>query len=436
MKKISFSLLLLINLTVVLSCRKKADLPPNNAIPAECGRTNIARLRAQYQLFASNTGTMTTNYRLQNDTNLYCVITADESSGNLYKTVYLRDAFGSIKMNLTSSGGLNIGDSIRINLNHAILNSYATSVQLDSIDILKRVVKINTGNKINPVKVTYGQIFTTITNPITTLDSKLVLIDSVQFAVGSKNQTFADWAGKATYNRDLCITDTSSVLLPIRTSGYSYFATNTTPCGKGSIVCIVSQYKGSPQLILRNPSDLNMSGNSAFTYNSCPYLAKDFNDQKLLSGGWSVYNRLSNLTTWAIGTKGGNYATVSNYTASVNYTADTWLISPYINITGSTNPNLSFFSVCRYNGTIPLKVYVLSNYIAGNDPISAINDSLSPTIVNNQPAWTPWVFSSKIPLNSYKSLPNLSIAFRYQGSATLGGATWQIDNIGISEPLP
>ena len=72
----------------------------------------------------------------------------------LYKSVFIKDATGGMKLNLTYSGGLFLGDSIRINLKGVKLNDYGKQIQLDSIDLEKSVHKISSGTLVKPRKVT------------------------------------------------------------------------------------------------------------------------------------------------------------------------------------------------------------------------------------------------------------------------------------------
>src|SRR3954471_15998796 len=133
MKAISYFNLLLISALGICSCKKEFDIPPVK--PAETlNKINIAAVKAKY---AANI-----NYRFKSDSSLYCVITADETSGNLFKELYVKDATGALHIKLVNSGGLFIGDSIRINLKDITLNENNKLIQLDSVDTEKSIVKL------------------------------------------------------------------------------------------------------------------------------------------------------------------------------------------------------------------------------------------------------------------------------------------------------
>jgi hypothetical protein len=126
---------------------------------------------------------------------LYCVVTADEVSGSFYKDVYVRDASGAIRVKLLYSGGLYIGDSIRINLKGIVLNEYNSLIQLDSVDLSKSVVKLASGLKPQALTVTLEQIHAN-TAATSTLQSQLVRINRLEFFESDRNVSFADAIGK------------------------------------------------------------------------------------------------------------------------------------------------------------------------------------------------------------------------------------------------
>src|SRR5688572_2971726 len=152
-------------------CKNEFDTPPVKQAQ-DGARITIAQIKSKY--FKN------INYKFKADSNLYCVVTADEVSGNLYKDVYVRDASGAIHVKLKFSGGLYIGDSIRINLKGALLNEYNSLIQLDSVNVEKSVVKLASGLNPQALTVSLEQVLvnTAATN---TLQSQLVRINSLEF---------------------------------------------------------------------------------------------------------------------------------------------------------------------------------------------------------------------------------------------------------------
>jgi len=121
----------------------------------------------------------------QSDQTVFAVVTADEVSGNLYKNVYIQDNTGAINIRLRSSGGLYVGDSIRLNLTGTVLSSYNGMMQIDSVDADNNIVKQATGRFIQPEVVTLNMINASY-------QAKLVRINNVQFVSSDTSLTFAN----------------------------------------------------------------------------------------------------------------------------------------------------------------------------------------------------------------------------------------------------
>lgn len=386
-----------------MSCKKKYDEPPTKEIP-ESAKITIAELKAKYA---------GTSIKFLSDTNLYCVVTADEQSGNLYKNIYVRDHTGAINLRLKSSGGLYIGDSIRINLHNCILGTYNGAYQIDSVDVDVNVVKQKSG--LNPQPV-----LTTIDALTTNDDGKLIQLNNVEFS-NPAGLTYADAVAQTSQSRNLVDCNGHGII--VRTSGYANFAGKPLPTGNGTLSAIVSNYNGTLQLYIRNYNDVNLTGSS------CNYLAKTFDDASTTSGGWSNVN-VTGTVNWSTATIGSAnataYGTIKNYNGTTNDACETWLISPGVNLSSSVNPVLIFDNAWKYTGA-PLEVLVSTDYISGL-PSTGTWTSLSAT-------WSAgnfvWANSGNVSLSSYKGM-NVHVAFKYTGSTT-DGSTWEIDNVFIRE---
>ncbi|MCW3078077.1 MAG: hypothetical protein JWO32_2686 [Bacteroidetes bacterium] len=419
MKKINLAIVLLSSFLLVLSsCKKKFELPPKKEAPANNGTITIDSIYKKYiSYYVTASPSPTRLFKFSNDASVTGTVTADEISGNIYKSVYIQDATGTLQVKLLNSGGLFVGDLIRINLRDVILDDYGKMVQLDSVDIEKSAVKISSGNVVTPAKATFNQLTQLNGAGLSNFQGKLVLLDSVEFNLASKNQMFSDPINKVSVDRIL--ENSAKSTITVRTSGYANFAGNIIPCGNGSIVGIVSQFNGTIQLLIRDVKEVKLSSGT------CPYLSKAFDADGLLGGGWSTYNVTGNIN-WTIGTiGGGSYANISNYAGS-NIACETWLISPPVNLSTSVNPGLSFLSAYKYAGPA-LQVYVSTDYISGN-PTLATWTALNPTLSAGAFAWTP---SGNVSLSAYKT-SNVRIGFKYSGTST-SGSTWELDNVGIVE---
>lgn len=395
----------------VLSCKKKFDTPPIKSINTG-SRITIDSLRNTFQ---------GTAVRFTDDSkSVYGVITADEVSGNLYKNVYLDDGTGAINVRLLSSGGLYQGDSVRINLYKTVLSSYNGMLQLDSVDVDNNVVKIAVNVYKAPKVVTISQINSS-------LQAKLIRLDSVQFIATEVGTTFANAITQQSANKNLQDCAANSII--VRTSGYANFAGSPVPAGKGSFIGIVGEYNGTMQLYIRNLSDLNLTANRC-PGTGVPYLIKDYEDNNLYSGGWTTQQVSGSNINWTASSFSGNYfAKCSNFITPNNFACETWLISPAINLGSATNPILTFDNAYKYTGN-PLQLMISTDYMGTGAPSTA-----TWTDITSLATWSPgnftFVNSGNISLNSYKQ-NGVYIAFKYTGTST-AGSTWEIDNIQVKE---
>lgn len=118
----------------------------------------------------------------------------DESSGNIYKQLYIQDRTGAIQVRLASSSDFKVGDSVRIALNGAYLSDYAGVIQLDSIDPTTDIIKQSSNNVKNPEVKTFAEI--TLAD-----EGRLVKLENVQFQNSQLGTTFADAINESSENR-------------------------------------------------------------------------------------------------------------------------------------------------------------------------------------------------------------------------------------------
>jgi hypothetical protein len=395
----------------IASCRKEIDNPPQNEIPVSA-QLDVTELRAIY--------TGTPIHFEDGDTNLYCVVTADEVSGNLYKNVYVTDGTSGLNVRLFAAGGLYEGDSIRINLNGTILSEYNGMLQLDSVDVDKNVVKIATNVAITPRNATVDEV---IADP--SLQGMLVKLSNVEFSNTDVGTTFANATTQSSKNVTVLDCGGSSVIM--RTSGYSNFASSIIPSGNGTIVAVVGQYNLDKQLYLRRTSDISLPNASC---QPTIYLNKNFEDQNVTSGGWTV-KMVTGAVNWTTNTQGAQFGTaygmISNYSGGANSACESWLISPAMNMTGAAAPKFSFQNAKNDNGDV-LTVWVSTNYDGVSAPSTATWTQLTVTL--SAGAWS-WVNSGLIDMTPYIS-GSTYVAFKYTGTAS-SGSTWEIDDILIED---
>ncbi|MCL4856215.1 MAG: hypothetical protein KJZ55_02905, partial [Flavobacteriales bacterium] len=201
-----YSLILFSTIVVLTSCTKEYDTPTNRTIPVGNVLT-IAEVRALHV-----PGTET---RITQDITVYGVVTADESTGNLYKETYIQDETGGLYLRFTTNSGVYIGDSIRVNLNKTKLLRYNQMLQVDSVHPDNNVTKIATQQFRTPELVSIS----TLKANMESYQGKLVQLDGVFFIEGGLTKTYADGVNKESVSRIL--QDAGSNQIDVRTSGYA-----------------------------------------------------------------------------------------------------------------------------------------------------------------------------------------------------------------------
>ena len=422
MKNKITTLLLASILLIQLSCNKQYDEPPYNDIPTG----DIITISDLKDLFNGSPITIDSNY------SIFGNVTCEETNGNFYKEAYMQDLTGAIKLKLKASGGLYIGDSIRVNLQGLTMSEYGDLIQIENVDVDQQIVKIETERFVTPYSTTIDQLNTEDDQ------SRLIQLDDVEFQ--TIGVTYADAINLATGERYINDCNGNSIL--VRTSGYANFADDTVASGKGTIIGIFTRYGSTKQFIIRDINEVTMTGERCTGStgggggSGNDILYKDFNDGSITSGGWGSFwtgtTTTENWGEWEI--FGGDVAAASNFDFSTftNYASESWLVSPLFDLSSTSSPYLVFDNVTRYNGS-GLELYISADYDGVSNP-SQQGTWIDLTSYANWDTdsgdWT-FISSGNIDLTTFIS-PSLAIAFKYTGSNS-DGATWELDNIIVTE---
>lgn len=401
-------------LALATGCKKEFDSPPRTVLPVGSVLT-IAELKAMF-----------TNapVHFSAPMSVYCVVNSDENDGNFYKSIYAQDATGGICLRLLNSGGLYIGDSIRIALQGTVLAPYNGLMQLDSIDVDVNVIKQATLVPITPLDVDVAELTPAA---LDTLQSRLIRLSDVEFTVAdAAGGTWADGANQETGERYLENCDGDQVMM--RTSGYANYASQPLPTGRGSLLAIPTIFGSTVQLAARTLAEVQLNGPRC-PGQELPFFFKNFQDQSLTSGGWiqKIVSGETNYVVQDLGSAGNFYAVCNNFSNGV--AAETWLISPAVNTVGTSNPKLSFRNASRFAGPV-LEVLVSTDYDGTSDPSTATWTPLSPTLDLNTSAYV-WTESGLLDISAFSSA-NFRVAFKYTAPAPSGSA-WEVDDIKIIE---
>jgi len=195
-------------------------------------------------------------YEFTSEASIYGTVIMDNETDNSYRTFFIQDATGGIAVFQDVSGGVYVGDSVRIYLKDLIVMRYSKLYQInsntgDGVNVETNLIKQAANKPRTPEEVTIDQIDSTY-------QGRLVKVVDVQFVEADISKTYADPIGLSNENRIL--QDENNNQLIVRTSGYATFAGANVADGSGSIIGVVGQFNDDMQLVIRRLSELDMNG--------------------------------------------------------------------------------------------------------------------------------------------------------------------------------
>lgn len=418
--KLIFILISVLTFMVGQSCIKEEfDTPPINIPTVDFeSNTTIAELKAMYP---GTLDSITDNIIIQG------IVIANDESGNLYKTLFIRDNTAGIEVKLDKSSLYNeyrVGQRVYIKCQGMYIGQYGGMQQLGynyegSIGRLPEVLIANhlfrdslPGTAPEPKLLTIPGI--------TSADfGQLVKFENVFFETPGEPFTEND----ATTNRNL--KDASDNVILVRTSNYADFSEELLPQGSGTVIGVLSVFNSDIQLYIRDMDDLiGFDTSGTFPQN---IFADNFNTAP--TADWTIYSVASNLN-WGHNSS-ESCMEMNGYGADV--ASNDWLITKAINLTGVTDPFLSFKTWTQYTdgGTaIPMKVFISTDYAGSGDPTSSTWTQLTATFpAAHSQVWTS---SGQVDLSSYIG-QTVYIGFQYTSSGTASNSSskWRMDEFAV-----
>jgi hypothetical protein len=395
-----------------ISCKKKPEEPP---IKSPGKTLTVADLKA----IANCTNNCEKVFT--DDVYLSGVVLADDVTGNFYKETFIRDVTGAIHLTFKAAATYFIGDSLRVNLKGLSIGYNTTTymLEVDSIETDKSLVVLGKGVYPQPKVLNMNMINTP--NYFATFMNDLVVINGLSFASGDANQLYVNINTTA---QSRLLYSCNGDPITLRTNSYAKFAGQKTPTGFGNIIAIATNYGTTKQLVIRNTTEWSM--NNTTCIGPVVYLKNTFTNTSITNGGWTTKNVLASIN-WTTSSAGSwtnkPYAQISNFPSNV--ACESWLISPPVDLSTSTNPILSFQNAFNYTGPA-LQLMISTNYISGL-PATA---TWTPLNFNASTGGFAFVHSGNISLSAYKG-SSVTIAFKY--ATTGAGSTWEVDDVTILE---
>lgn len=423
----------------LFACERDYDAPlltePEYTGPA--ANITISELRTENAAAAEDAPIIITK-----DQVLKAVITGNDESGNIFKKIYLQDETGAIEMEVDQSSVYNyypVGQTVYVDLNGLSISVYGDEQQLGHPegylfrtpweDFEKHVSKDGWANPENAKPVVIDDISTINAAP-DNYKFKLVQFTGVTFQNGGKG-IFAPEDGYGEEN----ITDSHGNTIMIRTSNYASFAGNKLPEGKGNVTGILGRFRGTWQLTLRTANDVSdftgsneESGNEGGETPSGE--TKTILEETFASsqGSFTIEDKeLGGLSyVWKHDSSYG-YMKGSAYNGS-NVAAESWLISPEIDLTNATSINLTFDHAINKVSVAPDLNQTLAIAESGTNNWEKITGF-------TYPAGNSWDFvsSGNIDLSAYSG-KKIKIAFQYKGTTESSG-TWEVKNVKVTATI-
>ena len=429
MKKYFIPVSIAIALTVH-GCRKQYALPDPSLSPA--GVTiSVQEIKSR---FITNPA----YYRFSGDTCVTGVVTADETSGNLYREIFIRDNEGhGIQVKLKTSGGVYTGDEVRIHLN-GLYCIYANGMAyVDSAEAGTTLIKRSSGHAVHPKQVTITDVLRYASDPLHagSLQSQLVEITGVEFIPTHRGVCFADAVSKTGMRRTLA--DCAGNELQVNTSGFANFAGKVTPQGKGSIAGIVTQFNSAMGFGLRSYYDVRMSGQPCQGSSTVPVFTvtapveavfQSFdqvqNNVEFSAAGW-ISHAESGGVKWKGNLKGESYRSVKASAYGSGEINKMWLIAPPVIFKPTSK--VSFKTAVEFwdsGHPDAINAFVSTDFNGSN--FATANWTLLPGAVyagggsGNYSGAAGMISSGEIPLSEMPLFKNFTgsffVAFRYSGN--------------------
>ena len=461
--KINKLILVLLGLVVFTACVEDDDFnTPNTAvvepnIPANdiLGIGALAGELAQVQA----DGEPIFTYEFDDGVEKYVegyVISSDEG-GNFFEELIIQDKAENPTIGIKVLIDVNplfvryeVGRKIYVRLNGltvGISNGVLTLGVLEGTDGAEKIPAASE----NDVIFRSAEVATIVPMPMSFEDfsddktNLSIQLQDVQFnrnIVGDNAQSYASEAsdefdGERTL--ESCATSASVVF---STSTFADFKGLTLPSGRGSINAILTKdfFGETFNIVVNSPEDVNLDSNdrcdpdflecTGASGGGSAIFEEDFEGfGTYATEGWDNINISGTSTDWFISSFNGNsYSRISAFNSN-NTEADVWLVTPPINMDGTTGEELSFDIQSNFDNGTNLSVWISTDY--AGDPTTATWTILDVTIPVG-PASTFGNFEPVGPVNISCVDGNAVIGFFYEGSDPSATTRYHVDNVVVT----
>lgn len=440
-----------------VSCDDDLDRPPVIVPEATYeANTSIAEFKELFWDAAVNNKPQTIPVNANGDSIILAgrVISSDKE-GNVFQHIYVRDESGAMDFRIYDTKiyeNYHMGQEVRINVTGLLVGGFGAQMQIgvwytnkegvtslggmDKKEFIKRAQRngLPTATDAEPYTVTLSDLNSWINDQdkLIAWQCQLVKLENMTFDGGGQLAWSDNPGGTSITNRTL--KDASDNSITIRTSGKASFAAKLLPKGTGSVIGILSYYKGNGnpmwQLYVMNPETDCIDG---FEFVKAPGADAIFSETFASSlGKFTIKNDLLPAAVSEIWKYDSHkYAIATAYVSSTkeNHASDSWLVSPEIDLSAQSAAFLSFDQAMNFFSSIETAKSETSVNIreVGSTEWTRLD-------VPAYPASMSWDFtnSGDIDLAAYIG-KKVEIGFRYTSTDAKAG-TWEIRNVLI-EPV-
>lgn len=359
------------------------------------------------------------------------IVTSSDEQGNIYNELAIQDSTGAIILSIAQGGlygFLPVGTEILVDLNGLYVGNYGLQAEIGV-----PTTNANGGTYVGRMsRATFDQHYKILSSgnvvepeefdaskwDMAKDGGKLAIVRNVSFNHKlSIDSTYADAGGgagsKSWYFNELGRT------VQVYNSNYADFANAVVPTGKVDVTGIMKRYNNSWELIIRTLDDVQPAATAlyeeGFDEGTGSWTANDVSKDEDLNYVWG----------------GSSYgATASAYVGGANHAAESWLISPEIDLSSASKTTLVITQAANFLGSTfseNCKILVSTNYKEGAPSTAKWTELTLDNLPNADTKWT--MVEGSTALTPYIG-QKIHLAFQYV-STTSTAPTWEIRNVTI-----
>jgi hypothetical protein len=422
--------------------------------------TSFSNIVARYDAAVLN-GEQVGVFSVENDAPLYTIgyVVSDDGAGNFFEEIIIQNSIDGndpatdvrrglkVEINTRDLGGIyNFGRKVYIKLNGLAIGEENGVYTLgrSNGNNLDQISEAEFTNFIlrDPETAVITPKLTTIADLEELDENTFVKLDNTQIIKAQRTLTYA---GEATDEfdgfRSILSCDTNATI-SLQTSTFADFKGAQLPQGRGTIQGVYSRDFGDDfsVLILNGTQDISFTntdrcdpvvldcdgasggGAAIFSENFTGFAG-------YAAEGWTMTNVDGGNVDWFISSfNGNNYSRISAFSSN-EAQAEVWLVTPDIDLDGTTGEEFSFDVEAAFSNGIILSVLVSSDFTG--DVTTATWTELEADIQQG-PSSGFGGFESKGPINVSCLDGEVNFAFKYSGSDPSATTRYHIDNVVVT----